>query len=45
MTLHYVYSFYSNNKKPQELDAGPLTVLKLKSMENLRNLMQVKLFT
>ena len=30
-------------KNPRELDAGSLTVLKLKSMENLRDLMQVKL--
>ena len=44
MTLHYVYGFYNNNKKPRELDAGSLTVLKVKSMENLRNLMQVKPF-
>ena len=45
MTLHYIYGFYNNNEKPRELDAGLLTVKKVKSMENLRNLMQVKLFT
>ena len=43
MTLHYIYGFYNNNEKPRELDAGLLTVKKVKSMENLRNLMQVKL--
>ena len=43
MTLHYIYGFYNNNEKPRELDSGLLTVKKVKSMENLRNLMQVKL--
>ena len=45
MTLHYVNGFHNNNEKPRELDAGSLTVLKVKSKENLRNLMKVKLST
>ena len=45
MALHCVYGFYNNNKNPGKLDARSLTVLKVKSMEKLRNIMEVKLFT